>query len=123
LWVARAAARVTRELLRGAPNRGDVEPDVRSVVADAPTRNQRVNDRQSPATGLIGVGAAGLIVEAVTPVGYETVQVVPVAVDVEPDGPATVLNGIRDQLGDHEFEIRNCMAAKRVGEAIANRRA
>lgn len=119
----RAEARVTVELRRGGPNGGDLEPDVRAVVADAPTRYERVNDRQSPATELIGVDAGGLIVEAVAPVGDETVQVVPVVFDVEPDGSAPVFNGIRDQLGDHEFEVRDYIAAQCVGEAIANCRA
>jgi hypothetical protein len=95
------------ELRRGGPNGGDLEPDVRVVVADAPTRYERVNDRQSPATELISVDAGGLIVEAVAPVGDETVQVVPVVFDVEPDGSTPVFNGIRDKLGDHEFEVRN----------------
>jgi hypothetical protein len=34
-----------------------------------------------------------------------------------------MLNGIRDQLGHHEFQILDRMAAQCVGEAIANCRA
>jgi hypothetical protein len=39
------ADRWAKELLRGAPNGRDVEPDVRSAGADAPTRRQGVHDR------------------------------------------------------------------------------
>ena len=49
-------------------------------------------------------------------------QVVPVVFDVEPDGSTPVFNGIRDQLGDHEFEVRDHIPAQCVGEAITNRR-
>jgi hypothetical protein len=47
--------------LRGALNRGDVEPDVRSAIAEAPTSDQGVHDRQSPATGAHRYRRLGLI--------------------------------------------------------------
>jgi hypothetical protein len=44
----RRESRRATELLRGAPDGGDLEPDVRSAVADAPTRRQGVHDRYEP---------------------------------------------------------------------------
>ena len=66
---------------------------------------------------------ARLVDEAAPAVRHASLELPLGVPEVEPDGALTVRDRVRDQLRDHELEVREGGPAQKLAEAIAQRRA